>query len=257
MNILVINSGSSSIKYQLIDMNTEAALTTGQVERIGEPESQLLHRWHDSQGEAQELMRTESLPDHESALRCIMSVIAESGTMGEMSELSGIGHRVVHGGEQFQAPTLINNTIVATLRELCALAPLHNPSNLTGIEVCLQLFSQIPQVAVFDTTFHQTMPAHAYRYAIPQPWYSQHQVRRYGFHGTSHGYVARQAAEYLQQAPASLNLITLHLGNGASAAANSCRSMHGYLYGLHATGRFDHGHPLWRCRPGDSVLCQP
>ena len=139
--------------------------------------------------------------------------------MEELAELSGIGHRVVHGGETFQTPTLIDNNIVATLRDLCALAPLHNPANLTGIEVCLALFPQVPQVAVFDTAFHQSMPACAYRYAIPEPWHSEHGVRRYGFHGTSHAYVAQQAAEYLHQSLASLNLITLHLGNGASAAA--------------------------------------
>lgn len=219
MKILVINSGSSSVKYQLFDMRSGAVLTSGSVERIGEAESQLLHRWYDMQGEEQELTRSEPLADHQSAFRCIGAAMRESGSMGELAELSGIGHRVVHGGETFQVPTLIDSSTVATIRDMCALAPLHNPANLTGIEVCLELFPRVPQVAVFDTAFHQSMPACAYRYAIPEPWYSEHHVRRYGFHGTSHAYVARQAAGYLQQSPTSLNLITLHLGNGASAAA--------------------------------------
>jgi acetate kinase len=125
----------------------------------------------------------------------------------------------VHGGETFQAPTLIDDQVVASIRAMCALAPLHNPANLMGIEVCLELFPRVPQVAVFDTAFHHSMPAHAWRYAIPQSWYTEHRVRRYGFHGTSHAYVARRAAEYLHCQAESLNLITLHLGNGASAAA--------------------------------------
>lgn len=219
MKILVINSGSSSIKYQVFDMHAGAVLSSGQVERIGEPESQLSHRWFDAQGEPQELTRSEPLADHQSAFQCIGAAMHESGTMGELAELSGIGHRVVHGGETFQAPTLIDNNVVASIRDMCSLAPLHNPANLTGIEVCLDLFPQVPQVAVFDTAFHHSMPEHAYRYAIPEPWYTDHRVRRYGFHGTSHAYVAHKAAEYLQCPPASLNLITLHLGNGASAAA--------------------------------------
>ncbi len=221
MKILVINSGSSSIKYQLFDMHSGAVLTSGQVERIGEPESQLLHCWQDAQGEAKELTRSEPLADHQSAFQCIGAAMRESGTVEELAKLSGIGHRVVHGGEKFQAPTVIDKYIVETIRDMCSLAPLHNPANLTGIEVCLELFPQAPQVAVFDTAFHQSMPAYAYRYAVPEQWYSEHGVRRYGFHGTSHAYVARRAADYLQQPLASLNLITLHLGNGASAAALS------------------------------------
>jgi acetate kinase len=219
VKILVINSGSSSVKYRIFDMHTGAVLSRGQVERIGEPESQLSHCWHDAQGSAQELTRSEPLADHQSAFQCIGAAMRESGTMAKLTELSAIGHRVVHGGETFQAPTLIDDAVVASIRDMRALAPLHNPANLTGIEVCLALFPKVPQVAVFDTAFHHSIPAHAYRYAIPEPWYTEHRVRRYGFHGTSHAYVTRKAAEYLHCPTTSLNLITLHLGNGASAAA--------------------------------------
>ncbi len=219
MKILVINSGSSSVKYRIFDMHTGAVLSRGQVERIGEPESQLSHCWHDAQGSAQELTRSEPLADHQSAFQCIGAAMRESGTMAKLTELSAIGHRVVHGGETFQAPTLIDDAVVASIRDMCALAPLHNPANLTGIEVCLALFPKVPQVAVFDTAFHHSIPAHAYRYAIPERWFTEHRVRRYGFHGTSHAYVTRKAAEYLHCPTTSLNLITLHLGNGASAAA--------------------------------------
>jgi acetate kinase len=219
MKILVINSGSSSIKYQVFELHTGAVLGNGQVERIGEADSRLSHCWYDAQGGVQELTHSEPLADHQSAFRCIGATLRESGSMAELTELSGIGHRVVHGGETFQAPTLIDDAVVASIRNMCTLAPLHNPANLTGIEVCLALFPGVPQVAVFDTAFHHSIPAHAHRYAIPEPWYTKHHVRRYGFHGTSHAYVAHQAADYLQCPAESLNLITLHLGNGSSAAA--------------------------------------
>lgn len=219
MKILVINCGSSSIKYRLIDLRNDRVLTDGEAQRIGEGESRLQHRWTDALGEARQLARNEALADHEEAFRAIETALRTSGSMSELETVAAIGHRVVHGGEAFQAPALIDNATVAGIREVCALAPLHNPANLTGIEICLALFPGVPQVAVFDTAFHHSLPPRAYRYAIPDAWYTGHQVRRYGFHGTSHAYVARQAADYLQQAPAALNLITLHLGNGASAAA--------------------------------------
>ncbi len=218
MNILVINSGSSSVKYQLFDMQDGRVLTAGLVERIGEAESRLVHRWLQD-GDMQELVRNAAIADHEHAFEAIGAAMRDSGGLADGARLDGIGHRVVHGGEAFTQPTLIDPAVVEGIRALGPLAPLHNPANLTGIEVCLRLFPELPQVAVFDTAFHQTMPGHAYRYALPEAWYSDHRVRRYGFHGTSHQYVARQAAEFLQQPLASLNLITLHLGNGASAAA--------------------------------------
>ncbi len=218
MNILVINSGSSSIKYQLFDMQDARVLTSGMLERIGEAQSRLVHRWMDG-GEPQVLVRDEAVADHRRAFQCVGSAMRDSGSLADLARLHGIGHRVVHGADEFQGPTLIDTAVVERIRRLAPLAPLHNPANLAGIEVCLQLFPDVPQVAVFDTAFHQSMPPHAYRYALPETWYSEHRVRRYGFHGTSHHYVAEQAAAFLHRPLASLNLITLHLGNGASAAA--------------------------------------
>jgi acetate kinase len=218
MNILVINSGSSSVKYRILDMTDGTVLTGGSLDRIGEAHSRLSHYWQDESGTKQEISRTLDVPDHARAFEQITAVMRESDAAGQYT-LDGIGHRVVHGGERFSAPILISGEVVEALRALSPLAPLHNPPNLAGIEVCLRLFPHVPQVAVFDTAFHQTLPARAYRYAVPDAWYRAHRVRRYGFHGTSHAYVARQAAAQLGQPPEVLGLITLHLGNGASAAA--------------------------------------
>jgi acetate kinase len=218
LNILVINSGSSSVKYQILDVADGTVLTGGSLERIGEAESRLTHHWQDAAGGRKEITRTLAVPDHAHAFEQIAAVMRESGAAGQFA-VEAIGHRVVHGGERFRAPIRIDREVVEALRVLSPLAPLHNPPNLTGIEVCLRLFPQVPQVAVFDTAFHQTLPVHAFRYAVPETWYRAHHVRRYGFHGTSHAYVARRAAAYLQLPLVSLRLITLHLGNGASAAA--------------------------------------
>jgi acetate kinase len=218
MNILVINSGSSSVKYQILDVTDGTVLAGGSLDRIGEPESRMIHHWQDPAAGRREITRRGPVADHAQAFEMIVAVMRETGSAG-LSALDAIGHRVVHGGERFRSPTLIDREVVEALRATGALAPLHNPPNLTGIEVCLAQFPEVPQVAVFDTAFHQTLPAHAFRYAVPESWYQSHHVRRYGFHGTSHAYVARQAATHLQQPLASLRLITLHLGNGASAAA--------------------------------------
>ena len=218
MNILVINSGSSSVKYRIIDMADATALSGGSLERIGEAGGRFSHYWLDSSGVRQEFTRQLSVLDHAQAFEEIAAALREAGTAGRIA-IGGIGHRVVHGGERFSAPTLIDPGVVDALRALSPLAPLHNPPNLTGIDVCLRLFPNLPQVAVFDTAFHQSLPARAYRYAVPDTWYRGHHVRRYGFHGTSHAYVARQAATYLRRPLDRLGLITLHLGNGASAAA--------------------------------------
>ena len=190
----MLNSGSSSIKYQLFDMRGPSVLARGVAERVADP------------GDA--------LDQIEESLR-------ESGAASGSRALSGIGHRVVHGGETFREPTLIDARVVEAIRELGPLAPLHNPANLLGIETSLARRPDVPQVAVFDTAFHQTIPPRAYRYAVPSGWYESHRVRRYGFHGTSHARVTAQAAEFLGRAPADLNLIVLHLGSGASAAAIS------------------------------------
>jgi acetate kinase len=219
MNILIVNCGSSSLKYQLFHMPQRAVLTAGAVERIGEVDARLQHRWRTPAGAMDKLARPVDAPDHRAALLAIGAAMRETGSIGDVARVDAIGHRVVHGGERFQAPARIDNAVVEAIRALVPLAPLHNPANLLGIELCLELFPGVPQVAVFDTAFHQTMPAHAYRYAVPQALYTDHHVRRYGFHGSSHAYVARRAAQHLGQAPGALKLITLHLGNGASAAA--------------------------------------
>ncbi len=219
MKVLVINSGSSSIKYQLFDMSGAQVLASGLIERIGEP--QAVHRHTDYRGGVKETESKHAIATHRDGLLRIGSVLRESEAIHDFSELSAIGHRVVHGGEYFTQPTLIDDEVVGRIREMIPLAPLHNPANLMGIEVALQAAPDIPQVAVFDTAFHQSIPQHAWRYALPDKLYSEQHVRRYGFHGTSHHYVAKQAAKHLGKPLSSLNLITLHLGNGASAAAIS------------------------------------
>ena len=219
MKVLVINSGSSSIKYQLFDMSDQKVLAAGLLEQIGESESRLTHRTLTAGGTWEKIIKVEKVAGHQEGFGLIGTVLTGSGAIKETGELYGIGHRVVHGGEKFHKPTIINQDVIAIIRELIPLAPLHNPANLLGIEVTLEAAPDVPQVAVFDTAFHQSIPAHAFRYAIPTDLYENHHVRRYGFHGTSHYYVARQAAIHLKRPLESLNLITLHLGNGASAAA--------------------------------------
>lgn len=218
IKILIINSGSSSIKYQLFNMDGGAVLVSGAVERIGEAQGLHRHRLHHGT-DITESRDQQCVADHREGLSRIGTLLRESGAVTGLSELFAIGHRVVHGGESFREPALINEAVVKQIREMIPLAPLHNPANLMGIEVALQQAPDIPQVAVFDTAFHQSIPAHAYRYALPAPLYTEQHVRRYGFHGTSHGYVAKQAAALLEKPLTSLRLITLHLGNGASAAA--------------------------------------
>jgi acetate kinase len=219
MKILVINSGSSSIKYQLFDMIAKTVLASGVLEQIGEAQSRLTHQTRNAQGAMHEIVKTDAVADHQAGFQLIGAVLSESGAVQDPNALSGIGHRVVHGGEKFKEPTLINDKVIQTIRRLSPLAPLHNPANLTGIEVAMQNAPDVPQVAVFDTAFHQSIPIYAFRYAIPQDLYEAHHVRRYGFHGTSHDYVAKQAATLMDRPLNSLNLISLHLGNGASAAA--------------------------------------
>jgi acetate kinase len=218
IKVLVINSGSSSIKYQLFDMDGGTVLVSGAVERIGEAESLHWQRIHTGDN-VTENRDKQPVADHQAALILIGTLLRESGALTALSELSVIGHRIVHGGESFREPTLIDAAVVEQIREMIPLAPLHNPANVMGIEIALQHAPDVPQIAVFDTAFHHTIPAHAWHYALPDRLYTEQGVRRYGFHGTSHGYVAKQAASWLGKSLESLNLITLHLGNGASAAA--------------------------------------
>lgn len=194
-------------------------LAAGLLEQIGESKSRLTHRTLTGGGAWEEISKVEKVTDHQEGFGLIGTVLTDSGAIRETGELYGIGHRVVHGGEKFRQPTIINQDVTAIIRELIPLAPLHNPANLLGIEVTLEAAPDVPQVAVFDTAFHQSIPPHAFRYALPKDLYENHHVRRYGFHGTSHHYVARQAALHLKRPLESLNLITLHLGNGASVAA--------------------------------------
>jgi acetate kinase len=219
MRILVLNSGSSSIKYKLFDMTDRSILASGLLERIGEETGSLKHQTRTAQGGMTETGKTGRVTDHRQGMKWIAEALSESQAQGDEAALAGIGHRVVHGGEDFTEPTLIDEEVLAVIRKNVPLAPLHNPANLIGIEVALEAVPDLPQVAVFDTAFHQSIPPKAFHYAIPHEMYARHRVRRYGFHGTSHQYVARQAAAFLKRPLASLNLITLHLGNGASVAA--------------------------------------
>ena len=221
MKILVINSGSSSIKYQLLDMDNGSALASGVVERIGLEEGVLTHKKLPDTDAATKTVIKEPIPDHVAGMHLVVKMLSdpEHGVIVDASEISGVGHRVVHGGEKFSAPVVIDATVVEGIREVSALAPLHNPANLTGIEVAQSIFTDCGHVAVFDTAFHQTIPAKAYQYAIPYDLYEELGVRRYGFHGTSHKYVARRSAELLEKDQADFNVITVHLGNGSSIAA--------------------------------------
>jgi acetate kinase len=219
MKVVVINSGSSSVKYQVFESSDFSVLSSGLLERIGESESQHTHRTYEASGTVKETVRRGRVANHEDGFRFILSMPAESAAIKDPAELLGIGHRVVHGGEAFREPVLIDQNVLETIRELIPLAPLHNPPNLLGIEAARQVFPGVPQVAVFDTAFHQSMPPYAFIYALPYSFYVLHRVRRYGFHGTSHLWVSKKAAAHLEKPLTSLNLITFHLGNGASAAA--------------------------------------
>jgi len=195
--LLVLNAGSSSLKYQLLDMGDRSVVASGLVERIGEGE----------------------VPDHGAALAQVLADLQRRGALTDAPV--AVGHRVVHGGDRFSGPTVIDDAVLAEIRELVPLAPLHNPANIAGIEVARSRYPDVPQVAVFDTAFHATMPPAAWRYALPRVLADRLRIRRYGFHGTSHGYVARTAAAHLGRPLAELDLVTLHLGNGCSAAAIS------------------------------------
>lgn len=222
MNILVINTGSSSIKYQLFAMDGPSVMAAGLVERIGDTGSRLLHAsWPDDPGRRHEWTDDEAVADHHAGMQRIAAALtdAEGGVIRDSGHIGAVGHRVVHGGETFHAPAVIDEAVLESIRANVPLAPLHNPANLAGIEVARELFPGAPQVAVFDTAFHQSMPPHAFHYALPLHLYRDHHLRRYGFHGTSHAWVAREAAALLERPLEELNLITLHLGNGASATA--------------------------------------
>ncbi len=217
MKILIINSGSSSLKYQLIDMKDEKVLAKGLCERIGLGNSYVKQKTHDGK-EFQEEM---DLKNHQDAIRVVINSLTDSryGVIKNMSEISSVGHRVVHGGEKFYKSALIDREVLETIEECIALAPLHNGPNMTGILACKSIMPEVPMVAVFDTAFHQTMPKKAYLYALPYTMYQEKGIRRYGFHGTSHKYVSERAAILLNKPYDSLKTITCHLGNGSSICA--------------------------------------
>lgn len=217
MLILVVNCGSSSAKYDLFDVEKEISLCRGVVERIGEENSSITHECN-GDGRIHEKV---SCRDHHRAIELIRDVITdpEKGALSDSSEVAGVGHRVVHGGEDFHTSRLIDDNVIAGIEKYIELAPLHNPPSLEGIRSCMKIFESVPQVAVFDTAFHQTMPKRAYFYGIPYELYRKYAIRKYGFHGTSHRYVSQKAAEVLQRPIEEVNLITVHLGNGCSMAA--------------------------------------
>lgn len=216
-NVLVVNAGSSSIKYQVFDMENESVLAKGLMDRVGIPGTVLTHK---PEGK-NDVVINKDMPDHTEGMKLVLDTLVnpEYGVIKDMSEIKAVGHRVVHGGETFASSVLITDDVKKVIRDCFDIAPLHNPPNLMGIEACEALMPNVPHVAVFDTAFHQTMPKENFMYALPYELYEQYKVRRYGFHGTSHFYVSQRAAALLGKPVEQTKIITLHLGNGASMAA--------------------------------------
>ncbi|MCI5837687.1 MAG: acetate kinase [Christensenellaceae bacterium] len=214
MKVLVINAGSSSLKYQLIDMQTEKAVAKGGCERIGIEGSFLKHK-----ANGKEVIIEKAMPDHKVAVQLVLEALADKdhGAISSMNEIDAVGHRVVHSGEEFTGSVLITPEVLKKIEALSDLAPLHEPANVTGIKACMAIMPSAPQVAVFDTAFHSTMPDYAYMYAVPYEDYKCYKVRRYGFHGSSHLFVSQEAAKYLGRN--DLKIVTCHLGNGSSISA--------------------------------------
>ena len=218
MKVLVINAGSSSLKYQLIDVDTKDVIAKGLVDRIGISDSNVIYK--PAMGKTGFAV-VRDVKDHTEAIRLVIDAMLDpvNGVIKSMDEIDAVGHRVVHGGEKFTAPVLINDAVMGTIETLTDLAPLHNPANMMGIRACREIMPNAPMVAVFDTAFHQTMPAEAYIYALPYEAYTDNMVRRYGFHGTSHNYVSKVAVEMLGKPAEETKIVTCHLGNGSSIAA--------------------------------------
>lgn len=218
MKVLVLNCGSSSLKYQLIDMNNESVLCKGLVERIGIEGSILKHEKDGLEGK---YIVEQPMKDHKDAINHVLTAVVhpEVGAVKEMKEIDAVGHRIVHGGEKFASSALLTDEVMKAINECVELAPLHNPANLMGVEACKTILPDVPQVGVFDTAFHQTMPKKSFLYGLPHELYTKYGVRRYGFHGTSHMYVSEKAAEMLGKPIEELKIITCHLGNGASISA--------------------------------------
>ena len=217
MKILVINCGSSSLKFQLIDSESEKVLAKGLCERIGIDGSRLVY----SPAGKEKVEIVKPMPDHKVAVSMVIDALVDekNGVISDLKQIDAVGHRIVHGGEKFASATVINDEVIKAIEECNELAPLHNPANLIGIRACQELMPGVPQTAVFDTAFHQTMPEKAYLYAIPYSYYKNYKIRRYGFHGTSHAYVSKRCAEIMGKSYDSAKIIVCHLGNGASVSA--------------------------------------
>ena len=216
MDILVINSGSSSVKFKFYDIKNHACIASGLIEEIGSTHAN--GRLNCVNGQFAEV-KGENIPDHETAIAIAIDLLKQNGAIKDLSEVGGIGHRIVQGADYFDAPALVDEDVMAKIAELAPLAPLHNPANLAGIKSCLKIAPKIPNVAVFDTIFHQSIPPYAYMYALPYEFYEKYKVRRYGAHGTSHGFVSQEGAKFLGIEYDKFNAITLHLGNGSSVSA--------------------------------------
>ncbi|MDR2604100.1 MAG: acetate kinase [Desulfovibrio sp.] len=221
MKIMVINCGSSSFKYQLLDMQTHTVLCSGLVERIGDTAGRLIHKKNPDTDSERKISEEGAFPDHTAGMMRVVALLTdpEAGVLRDLTEIKACGHRVVQGGEEFTKSSLVTEEVLDNVRKLSPLAPLHNPACIQGIEVVMKVLPHCPSVAVFDTEFHATMPPHAYMYALPYACYEQYRVRRYGFHGTSHSYVSRKAADFLGKAPEDVNVVVCHLGNGCSISA--------------------------------------
>ena len=217
MNILVINCGSSSLKYQLINSDSEEVLAKGLCERIGIDGSRITYKPEGGEKEVTEA----PMPTHTQAIKLVLDALVndKTGVIKDLSEVQAVGHRVVHGGEKFTGSTLLTDEAMAAIEACCELAPLHNPANLIGIRACQELMPGVPMVGVFDTAFHQTMPEEAYMYGLPYEYYEKYGVRRYGFHGTSHSFVSKRVADFLGKPYESMKTIVCHLGNGSSVSA--------------------------------------
>ena len=230
MKILVLNCGSSSIKYALYDMDTKEVIASGGAERVGLDNAFVKVKLPN--GEKRQIMH--DMPEHTEGVKFIFSLLTdpEIGAIKDLKEINAVGHRMVHGGEKFASSVIINDEVIAAFKEVSDLAPLHNPANLKGIEAVNELMPGLPQVGVFDTAFHQTMPQYSYMYALPYEVYEQYGVRRYGFHGTSHRYVSARAAEFLGLDYSKIKSITCHIGNGGSLAAVNCGKCQDTTMGL-------------------------
>ncbi|HHT63992.1 MAG: acetate/propionate family kinase [Bacillota bacterium] len=217
MKVLVLNCGSSSLKYQLFDMTDESVLAKGLVEKIGLEGSLLTHRPKDQEKK----VINADIPSHAKAIQMVLDALTdkEHGVISSVKEIDAVGHRTIHGGDTFTESTLIDDKVIAELERLVPLAPLHNPPSILGIKACQEIMPGIPQVGVFDTAFHQTMPESSYLYGLPYEYYEKYGIRRYGFHGTSHRFVSHRVAEIIGKPMSELKIITCHLGNGSSIAA--------------------------------------